>query len=68
VNSKTANSGSPAALLVFQSMVLMSPTFYERLFHTKMFLAAIQLLEFGFVIFWHKDIGKKVALKMLVIR
>jgi hypothetical protein len=46
--------------------VSVSPTFYEQLFSTKVFCAAFQHLQFGFVIFWKKNIGAKAPCKMLV--
>jgi hypothetical protein len=47
--------------------VLISPIFYEQLFHMKVFCAAFIIrLQFGFVIFWQKDFGAKAAHKMLV--
>jgi hypothetical protein len=47
-------------------VVSISPIFYEHLFHTKVFCAAFMWLQFGFVIFWQKDLGAKAAHKMLV--
>jgi len=47
-------------------LVSISPTFYEQLFHMKVFCAAFMCLQFGFVIFWRKDFGAKAAHKMLV--
>ncbi len=44
----------------------ISPIFYEQLFRTKVFRAALMYLQFGFVIFWQKDFGAKAAHKMLV--
>jgi len=44
----------------------MSPIFYEQLFHTKVFCTAFMCLQFGFVIFWQKDLGAKAAHKILV--
>ncbi len=35
-------------------------------FCTKVFFAAFLELQFGFVIFWHKNIGAKAAYKMLM--
>jgi hypothetical protein len=46
--------------------VSISPIFYEQLFHTKVFCAALMCLKFEFVIFWQKDFGTKAAHKMLV--
>jgi hypothetical protein len=46
--------------------VLISPIFYEQLFHTNVFCAALMCLQFGFVIFWRKDFGTKAAHKMLL--
>ena len=43
-----------------------SPTFYERLFLTKVICAAFLCLELGFVIFWQMEISSKAALKLLV--
>jgi len=37
-----------------------------QLFHTKALCAPFMCLQFGFVIFWQKDFGAKVAHKMLV--
>jgi len=49
-----------------QQKVSISPTFYERLFHTKGFCEAFLKFQFGFVIFWLKVIGTKAACEMLV--
>ena len=46
--------------------VSISPTFYEQLFCTKVFFAAFLYLQFGFVIFWQKEIGAKDVHKILV--
>ena len=35
-------------------------------FHTKVFWAAFMSVQFGFVIFWQKEIDKKAVCKMLV--
>ncbi len=39
----------------------ISPTFYEQLFCTKVFCAAFLKLQFGFVIFWQKEISAKAC-------
>ncbi len=44
----------------------ISPIFYKQLFHTKVLCAPFMCLQFGFVIFWQKNFGTKVAHKMLV--
>ncbi len=44
----------------------ISSTFYIRLFHTKVLHEAFLWLEFGFVIFWRKNIVEKAACKMLM--
>jgi len=41
------------------NLVSMSPTFYEYLFHSKVFCAAFLNAQFCFVIFWCKNIGAK---------
>jgi len=46
--------------------VEISPIFYEQIFCTKVFCTAFMFLQFGFVIFWRKDLGAKAAYKMLV--
>jgi hypothetical protein len=46
--------------------VSISSTFFVRLFRTKVFYAAFINLQFGFVIFCRKNIGSKVASKMLM--
>jgi len=46
--------------------VSISPTFYERHFHAKVLCAAFLYLQFGFVIFWQKNISAKTAPKMLM--
>jgi hypothetical protein len=46
--------------------VSISPIFYDQLFCTKVLGADFTCLQFGFVIFWHKDFGAKAAHKMLV--
>ena len=45
-------------------LVSISPTFYEQLFHTKVFWAAFLYLRLRFVFFWQKDIGAKAARKI----
>jgi len=42
------------------------PTFYEQFFHTKVFCTAFLNFQFGFVVFWQKNIGEKAVRKMLV--
>jgi len=37
----------------------ISQTFYEQLFCTTVFGTAFFYLQFGFVIFWQKNIGEK---------
>ena len=44
----------------------ISPTIYNRLFHKKEFCAASLCIQFGFVIFWQKEIITKAACKLLV--
>jgi len=46
--------------------VSISSTFYSSLFCMKVLCAAFLLLQFGFVIFWQKNSGKKAACKMLM--
>jgi len=46
--------------------VSISSTFYTQLFCTKVFCAAFLLLQFGYVTFWHKNIGAKAAHKILI--
>jgi hypothetical protein len=46
--------------------VSISEIFYEQLFCMKVFCAAFMCLQFGFLIFWQKDIGAKAAHKMMV--
>jgi hypothetical protein len=46
--------------------VSISPTFYEQLFHIKVFYEAFFFLQFGFVIFWLKNISTKAAHIILV--
>jgi len=46
--------------------VSISPTFYEQLFHTKLFFIALLYVQFGFLIFLPKNLGTKAACKMLV--
>jgi hypothetical protein len=40
----------------------MSPTFYEQLSSLEVILSFL----FGLIFFWHNEIGRKAALKMLV--
>jgi hypothetical protein len=40
------------------------PTFYENLLHTRVVCAAFLLIQFCFVIFWHKNIGAKAVHKL----
>ena len=44
----------------------VSPTFYEQLLLTEVLWAAFMCLQFGFVIFWRKEMRAKAAHKMLV--
>ncbi len=44
----------------------ISSTFYVRHFHAKVFCTAFQCIQFGFVIFWHKNISTKATRKMLM--
>ena len=44
----------------------ISPTFYEQFFRMKVFRKAFLYLQFMFVIFWYRKIGKKAARNMLV--
>jgi hypothetical protein len=46
--------------------VSISPIFYEQILSMKVFCAPFMCLQFGFVIFWQKDLGAKAANKMLV--
>jgi hypothetical protein len=46
--------------------VSISPTFHEQLFNANVFFKAFLYLQFGFVIFWQKNIGAKAARKTLV--
>ena len=41
-------------------------TFYDQLFYMQVLCAAFMCLQFGFVIFWQKEISIKAAHKMLV--
>jgi len=43
-----------------------SMPFYKQLFLTKCFFEAFLYFQFGFIIFWHKNIGKKFVCKMSV--
>ena len=52
--------------LAFGGKVSISPTFYERLFCTKVFRAAFLYLHCRFKLFRCKEIGAKAARKMLV--
>ncbi len=49
-----------------RNQVWLLPTFHELLFHMKVLCKAFLYLQFGFVIFWQKNIGAKAAHKMLV--
>jgi hypothetical protein len=46
--------------------VSISPTFYARLFRTKVSREAFLYLDLRFVLFWRKNIGAKAARNMLV--
>jgi len=46
--------------------VSISLTFYFQLFPTKVLCAAFHSLQFGFEIFWQKNIGAKAAHKMFM--
>jgi len=50
----------------FGHQVSISQTFYEQLFHTKVFFAVFFYLQFGSVILWQNIISAKAAHKMLV--
>ncbi len=41
----------------------ISPIFYKQLFHSKVLCTPFVCLQFGFVIFWRKDLGAKAAHK-----
>jgi len=41
----------------------ISPTFYEQLFLIKVFCATFLYFQFGFVIFWQKNVGENAAHK-----
>jgi hypothetical protein len=47
--------------------VSISPTFYKLHFSTKVFYEALLSLQFGFVIFWRKNIGIKAAHKIYIL-
>jgi len=49
-----------------RGMGSISPTFYARLFCTKVLFEAFLYLQFGFVTFFQKDISAKAARKMLM--
>ena len=72
VNTKIRNSKSYQKMKLFSffsrlsksiswksHQVLISPTFYNQLFCMKVFCAAFMCWQFGFVIFWRKEIGTK---------
>ena len=44
----------------------ISPTFYKQPLHMQMFCASFICLQFGFVIFWQKEIRTKAVRKMMV--
>jgi len=46
--------------------VSISPTFYTKIFGTKVLSKAFLKLHYGFEIFWRKNIGAKGAHKMLM--
>ena len=50
----------------WEIQVLISPSSYEQLLHTKVYFVASLFLQFVFVIFWQKEKGKSAARKMLV--
>jgi len=54
------------AAFLYKSVLTISPTFYEQLFHMKGFFKAFMCLQLEFVIFWQKKIDRKAAHKMLV--
>ena len=49
-----------------EQVVSISPTFYEQVFCTKVFCEASLCLQFGFVLFWQKEIDTKAARNVLV--
>jgi len=62
--SGTLYANMSCRLIVAQ--VSISPIFYEQLFCTEVFCTAFLLIQFGFVIFWQKNVGAKAVCKMLV--
>jgi hypothetical protein len=46
--------------------VLISPTFFEQVFRTKVRSAAFLYWKLFFLLFWRYKIGGKAAVKMLV--
>ena len=48
-----------------KSFITLTPIFYSQIFCTKVFCTFFMCSQFGFVIFWQKDFGAKVANKML---
>ncbi len=51
---------------LFSPLLPILPTFYAQPFYTKVLRSAFLYLHFRLALFWCKNIGKKVALKMLV--
>ncbi len=63
----TPNEEDTEKFIIYHvNKVSISTSFYEQIFHTKVFWATILYLQFGFVIFLWKNIGAKAARKMLV--
>jgi len=66
MNKKTMSNGETWTIVEERIQVSISTTFYEQLFHSKVFCADFMCLQFRLVFFWQKEIGAKAARKMLV--
>jgi hypothetical protein len=61
--NKTLDPDGTTAQVCLESI---SPTFYARLFSTKVSRKTFLYLDFRFVLFWRKNIGAKAARILLV--
>jgi hypothetical protein len=48
--------------------VSISPTFYDKLFHTKVFFVAFLYSQFVLVVLWQKRISQKAARKIMLVK
>jgi len=62
IDTTSSTTTTAPTTVMKMEQVSISPSFYEQLFYTKvLFSVAYMYLQFYFVMFWHKKIGKKAA-------